>query len=407
MSAEDQKPRLSVKRMSLSEGNRSTGLVGVWTDKFTEGTPTYKLLSDGSAQFSKSESVRTKSGEETTEVSSGFGNWELTKDGQVSVTCTVKSGCVAETDAAGGTEEHVLKMHCMMFEGVFKRQKELNERDEERIKMLSEGKEVPPLHPLTVVDLENVEKSLELFQDEKLSDLMVRLGKEGDDSIKVMLGDVELTEGKPLYETVPAKGVLRLVIPEKPAEGAPTAAAPVAPAPAPAAEKSTGKKDKITEAFVKWDINNEKVIPEEDLSRILVALGVPQEDIAMILAQADVKKSGGVDYSQFINWIYSSDEEDSKSTVYDGPWKDQLKIVRWMFEYVPQTIILDMLTEKNGDRAQVTKALQLREEELTAQFGSKADGLIAKDSSIAKAAALEALSASGGDDVAALKTLQK
>lgn len=323
------------KRASL---NRSTGLVGVWRDKFAEGEPTYKLLADGTAQF-----IQADEESEGTGSISGFGKWELSPNGQVTVACKVKKGCVTETEAASGTEEHVLNMHCMMFEGVYKRQKELNDRDEERVKLLAEGKEAPPLHPLTVIDLEGYEKSLELFQDEKLSDLKDRLGIESSANVKVMLDGKELVDGKALYGTVPAKSVLTLVVPEVPA---------TAPAPT---DEASGKKENIIQAFLDWDINNEKVIPEEDLSRILVALGVPQEDISTIFAEADAKKTGGVDYSQLINWIYSDDEP---APDYEGPYKDQLNIVTWMFPNTPQTLILEMLTEKNGDRPAVTKALQ-------------------------------------------------
>jgi len=277
--------------MSVVEANISTGLVGVWKDKFADGVPTYKLLSDGVAQYTKDDA-----GVGTSQTA-GFGKWELTSGGQVQVTCKVNSGCTSEKDGVGGKEEHLLSMHCMMFEGVFRRQQQLNERDEERVRMLSQGQDVPPLHQLIVIDAEGSEKAFGLFHDEKLSNLKERLGfMPDDDKKKIMLGDTEITEGETLYKQTPAGSVLRIVVPK------PEAAA----AAAPAADEEGSKKEKISEAFRKWDTTNKGLIAEEDLSRILVALGVPQDDIATIFAHADAKKGGSVDYAEFINWIYTS-----------------------------------------------------------------------------------------------------
>lgn len=373
--------------------NSATGLTGVWKDKFAPGQPTYKLLSDGIAQY-----IKADDGPTTTV---GFGKWELTNAGQVKVSCKTKSGCTAEKDGVGGTEEHELSMHAMMFEGVFKRLRELNARDELRVKMISEGKDPPPVHPIIVVDLDDSELSFDLFRDEKLADLTERLGSSLNPFAVLMLGTSTLDTEKTMYEQVPANGVLRLVIP-KPGELEEPAADP-APAPVPEA----GKKEKITEAFSKWDVNNEKVISEQQLTAILLALGVPKDDIPTIYADAGVSQGAGVDYSKFINWIYSAEEQETANEEYTGPMKEKLDIVKWFFPYVPQPLILDMLETKKGDRASVTQALQKREDDLAAQYGSKVDGLIKKVPKAEKAAVLEALSASGGDEEAALKTLAK
>jgi DNA-directed RNA polymerase subunit H (RpoH/RPB5) len=387
------------EEQTISAGNKSTGLVGVWRDKFSPGHPTYKLLSDGTAQYIKSDE------DSGTSSTSGFGKWELSATGQVKVTCKVKAGCTAEKDASKGVEEHTLSMNAMMFEGVFKRQKDLNDRDEERVKMLAEGKEVPPLHPLVVIDLEGSEKPFDLFYDEKLSDLKDRLAVD-DMKIKVMLGDTELADAKTMYEQVPANAVLRLVLPKADEAAAPVPAPAADPAP-PAAEESN-KQEQITEAFSKWDVNNQKVISEEQLTSILVSLGVPEADIPTIYADAGVSKGTGVDYSKFINWIYSSDEAAaSPPAEIPGEYKDQYEIVKWFFPYAPEALIVGTLVEKKGDRASVTKVLQTREDELAAKYASKVDGLTQKAPKAERAEVLEALTASGGDEDAALKSLQK
>lgn len=337
----------------IQEGNKSTGLCGVWKDKFSEGQPTYKLLSDGTAQFTKEDS--DVPGRSST---SGFGTWELSPDGKVIVSCQVKQGCQAEGDAVNGKEEHVLTMHAMMFEGVFKRQKELNDRDEERVRMLAEGQEVPPLHSVTVIESEGDEKAFDLFADEKLSDLKNRMGIDANMKIHVMLGDVELKEGEPICKLVPANGVLRLMLPKKEDEEKKSEAAPANAA----AEE---KKQKISEAFKKWDVNNEGLILEQELGRILVALGVPQDTIPTIFSNVGTaKKDGKVDYMEFINLIYSSGTPTPANQKYKELYAEKIEIIQWMFPHVPDTVILDMLVEKNGDRPAVTQAL------LT-QYGSK------------------------------------
>lgn len=386
---------------NVSAGNKSTGLVGVWRDKYSPGNPTYKLLSDGTAQYIKSDE---SSGTSST---SGFGHWELSNNGQVKVTCKVKAGCTAEKDAASGAEEHELNMHAMMFEGVFKRQKDLTDRDEERVKMIAEGKEVPPLHPLVVVDLEGSEKALELFHDEKLSDVKDRLGLTIE-KVMVMLGGTEITDDKTMFEQVPANAILRLVCPDPAEVSIPGLASVEEVAPAPVEEEPTSKKEQITEAFCKWDINNQKVISEEQLTSILVALGVPQDDIPTIYQDAGVSKGTGVDYSKFINWIYSADQAGgSPPAAYAGEYKDQYEIVKWFFPHAPEALITGTLEEKKGDRASVTKVLQCREDDLAAKFGSTVDGLMAKAPGAEKAAVLEALLLAGGDADAALTSLQK
>lgn len=391
-----QTQRMSVGGKTVAEiqevcdGNASTGFVGVWKDKWAEGEPTYKLLSDGTAQYICLEGA----GSSTT---SGFGSWDLTSAGQVKICCKVKKGCINESDASKGTEEHELSMHCMMFEGVYKRIKELNSRDEDRVRMLADGKEVPPLHPITVVDYDGDVRGFDLFMDEKLSNLKDRLKMDTNAKLltaKVMLGSTELTEGEPLCKLVPAKGELRIVIPKEDA-AAPTEIAP--------ADDASGKKDKISEAFKKWDVNNEGLISEQELGRILVALGVPQDDIPTIFAHADAKKGGNVDYMGFINWIYTSAKQ--ASSEYEKLYKDKIDSCKCLFPYVSSQLVLDMLIENNGDRPSVTKALLKREDEMAAKFPSQLSSLMAKVPGKEKAAVLEALNACGGDEAAAIKAI--
>merc|ERR1719355_271334 len=141
---------------------------------------------------------------------------------------------------------------------------------------------------------------------------------------------------------MPAKGVLRLVIPKE--EDTDDAA----PAPTALADDTSGKKEKISEAFKKWDVNNEGFISEQELGRILVALGVPQDDIPTIFAHADAKKGGNVDYMGFINWIYTSAKQ--ASSEYEAQYKEKMESCKKLFPYVSSQLVLDMLIENNGDR---------------------------------------------------------
>lgn len=65
-------------------------------------------------------------------------------------------------------------------------------------------------------------------------------------------------------------------------------------------------KERIVAAFWKWDVNGDGVIDEHELRRILVTVGIPENDVMRIFEEIDVNNDGIINYEEFFNWIFGS-----------------------------------------------------------------------------------------------------
>lgn len=68
--------------------------------------------------------------------------------------------------------------------------------------------------------------------------------------------------------------------------------------------KGTGE-ERLLSVFREWDASSGGLIREADLRRVLVAVGVSEADIPLMLTSADASKDGQINYKALLSWLHS------------------------------------------------------------------------------------------------------
>jgi len=69
--------------------------------------------------------------------------------------------------------------------------------------------------------------------------------------------------------------------------------------------KAFKQKKMMMETFKRWDLNADGFITKDELERVLRLLGVSSADISFIFTAVDKNADGKVDYTEFVDWLYS------------------------------------------------------------------------------------------------------
>jgi len=72
-----------------------------------------------------------------------------------------------------------------------------------------------------------------------------------------------------------------------------------------AAAAAEGAMDRILAAFKKWDADENGYIGEDELIRVLGALGMSEAEVHKTFEAADLNSDGRVDYKEFVQWLFS------------------------------------------------------------------------------------------------------
>jgi len=73
--------------------------------------------------------------------------------------------------------------------------------------------------------------------------------------------------------------------------------------------KREESKGRIVTIFRAWDKSGDGFITQAELERALVAMGMPAEGAAEMMAAADVNKDGKVDYEEFLAWVFQPESK--------------------------------------------------------------------------------------------------
>lgn len=73
----------------------------------------------------------------------------------------------------------------------------------------------------------------------------------------------------------------------------------------PGSAAAVKQKEMIMGTFRRWDSNADGFITRDELERVLSLLGISEGDITTIFSAADSNSDGKIDYTEFVDWLYS------------------------------------------------------------------------------------------------------
>lgn len=86
----------------------------------------------------------------------------------------------------------------------------------------------------------------------------------------------------------------------------------------------TAAKFRIISTFKNWDRDGNGQISMEELIEVLSILGVAREEAADIFKRVDMDKSGYIDYTEFVAWMFGSASDDLPEGTENKLWKKEV-----------------------------------------------------------------------------------
>jgi len=77
---------------------------------------------------------------------------------------------------------------------------------------------------------------------------------------------------------------------------------------------SSDVKSEVIKQFRQWDTSNDGRISKEEMSKVLVALGISEKDCDIIFTAADSNCDGFLSYTEFVYWLYGGQSLPTLST---------------------------------------------------------------------------------------------
>lgn len=123
-----------------------------------------------------------------------------------------------------------------------------------------------------------------------------RDGKDLKDKVVAYLGTDRAEPLLPMFQLLDFLEAVATSL-QADADASATSSEPLSPA--------SSHKDLLKSTFRRFDLNVDGFISREELQRVLKVLGTSDEDISMIFIAADRNADGKIDYTEFVDWLYS------------------------------------------------------------------------------------------------------